>query len=1111
MPQSVTETEGMKKEDIKSNLFSRIIIIAILSLLPLHSVVSQTYPLRINEFLANNVNGLTDEDGDHSDWIEIYNLSSQAVELSGWSLTDEKNLPEKWVFPDVQIEKFSYLLIYASGKNRKTPGKNLHTNFKLSGSGDYLALVNPAGITVTGFDPFYPPQPADISFGYYSGSYLNLPVPTPGSVNQYTAGSYPPPPVFSKAHGFYNASFNLEITSPDQGIEIYYTTDGSKPTKLKGVKYTSPLKIDKTTIIRAISVKGTTESQKVATVTYLFTEDILHQPDNPSGYPSTWGPYTGITGTATADYGMDPELVASPELETRLKNALLSLPTISLVTDRGYLFSKSTSPDTGGIYIYTGPPLTNTTNGLGWGWERPASFEYFDSSDSVSFQVDCALQLHGGHSRRPEKSPKHSFRLEFKEKYGPSRLKFPLFGNNAASDFDAIVLRAGFNNTWVHHTESERAMAQYVQDIWAKDTQREMGYSSSHSIYTHLYINGLYWGIYCPSEKMDADFMAAYLGGDASDYDVVKDYGEVASGYILAWTRLMMLANGGLADNASYQRIQGNFPDGTRDGRSEPMVDVVNLADYMIINFYNGNSDWDHHNWVAARSRINPGKGFRFFCWDEEKTLENKNTNILNENNPNCPSRVFQQLMKNADFKRLFADRIQKFCFGNGVLTPGAAAERWNRRSDVVERAIDAESARWGDYRRDVHRWQTAGPFSLYTKENSWLPSRNKLVNEYFPQRTDIFLSHLRAAGLFPNTIAPQILVNNTLSDNYINYNDKLTITAPAGAIYYTTDGSDPVAWNPVPLPSASAKLYTGEIILKGSAVFRTRCIDNGEWSAATEGVFILKSDYKNLKITEINYHPGNKNLTDEGELEFIEIKNTGSSVLDLGGCLFTEGIDFRFEPGFLLGPGKFAVLGSGSSGFYGEYGFFADGIYDGQLDNNGERIVMLSPVGDTIISMSYGDSAGWPVSADGEGKTLVPVEIFPADQTGDPYSWRASYHYGGSPGKDDLLQISRLENGTASENFTLYQNFPNPFREKTTIPYSIIEDATIEIDVYDRYGHMIAVVEKSTRGAGEYLAEWDGTNMNGAIVPAGVYFYRLTVTVNNSSKFLTKTFIRLR
>jgi hypothetical protein len=280
-----TVTDEFEMQGKGKILKNRSILIALFVLLPFLSGVSQTTAIRINEFLAINVSGLTDEDGDKSDWIEIYNPSTQPVELSGWSLTDDINLPGKWLFPDIQIEKFSYLVVFASGKDRRITGKKLHTNFKLSGSGEYLALVNPSGKAVTEFNPFYPAQSADISYGFFSGSFISLTVSTPGSLNQYAAGSYPPPPVFSKGHGFYNASFNLEITCPDQGIEIYYTTDGSKPSKGKGIKYNAPVKIEKTSIIRAIALKGVTESQKISTVTYLFPDDIVHQPNNPTGYP----------------------------------------------------------------------------------------------------------------------------------------------------------------------------------------------------------------------------------------------------------------------------------------------------------------------------------------------------------------------------------------------------------------------------------------------------------------------------------------------------------------------------------------------------------------------------------------------------------------------------------------------------------------------------------------------------------------------------------------------------------------------------------------------------------------------------------------------------------
>ncbi|HNY15236.1 MAG TPA: hypothetical protein PKI12_06830, partial [Bacteroidales bacterium] len=86
---------------------------------------------------------------------------------------------------------------------------------------------------------------------------------------------------------------------------------------------------------------------KVATCTYLFLDDVIRQPNNPEGYPAAWGPYTGISGTAVADYEMDPELMAIPGFADSVKAGLLDLPVISLATDPDNLFLKSTDPLTG--------------------------------------------------------------------------------------------------------------------------------------------------------------------------------------------------------------------------------------------------------------------------------------------------------------------------------------------------------------------------------------------------------------------------------------------------------------------------------------------------------------------------------------------------------------------------------------------------------------------------------------------------------------------------------------------------------------------------------------------------------------------------------------------
>jgi len=122
--------------------------------------------LQISEFMAVNNNGLDDEDRDEEDWIEIHNAGTDAVDLDGWFLTDKADNLTKWTFPAVTLAGDAYLIVFASEKDRRDPAGELHTNFKLSGAGEYLGLVRPNGVTVVSeFFPSYPIQAPDISYG----------------------------------------------------------------------------------------------------------------------------------------------------------------------------------------------------------------------------------------------------------------------------------------------------------------------------------------------------------------------------------------------------------------------------------------------------------------------------------------------------------------------------------------------------------------------------------------------------------------------------------------------------------------------------------------------------------------------------------------------------------------------------------------------------------------------------------------------------------------------------------------------------------------------------------------------------------------------------------
>lgn len=142
----------------------------------------------LSEFVAANDGGLRDEDGAFVDWIEVHNPDATPVSLAGYHLTDDPANLNRWTFPATTLAPGSYLVVFASGKNRTDPAAPLHTDFQLAAGGEYLALVAPDGVTpVSAFAPTYPPQFTDESFGIHPAgpppAWTFYPVPTPGAPN----------------------------------------------------------------------------------------------------------------------------------------------------------------------------------------------------------------------------------------------------------------------------------------------------------------------------------------------------------------------------------------------------------------------------------------------------------------------------------------------------------------------------------------------------------------------------------------------------------------------------------------------------------------------------------------------------------------------------------------------------------------------------------------------------------------------------------------------------------------------------------------------------------------------------------------------------------------
>jgi len=655
-------------------------------------------------------------------------------------------------------------------------------------------------------------------------------LPTPGSINGPISLDLVADPVVDRQRGFYEAPFEVTITSSTHNAVIRYTTNGSVPSETSGDIYDSPILIDQTTVLRVAALRDQWRPSQVLTHTYLFLKDVVTQDRSAAldaGFPPTWN------GQA-ADYGLDSRVVGARAQDNyggkyaaTLKDDLLSLPSMSIVMDTDDMF--------GSRGIYANPTAR------GDNWERATSLELIYPDERAGFQENAGIRIQGGAFRRFDLTLKKSFRLIFKEAYGATKLRYPLFGPEAAQAFDNFILRANSNDAWPYGG----ANAVYIRDTFAMESMRAMGQVASHTMFVHLYINGFYWGLYNPVERPDAAFSASYHGGDKDTWDAINQ-DSVPDGNRDAWNRLLALLNEDVTDNEVYQRIQGNDPDGTRNPAHEDLLDVENMIDYMILNFYVGNSDWPHRNHWEGRNRDN-GDGFQFYPWDTETALSGLNTNRTGVNN--AVAYPYGVLRANADFRTLFGDRVQQHFFHGGAFYVNPDRPTWdpdqpeNNRpaarfaalADHVEPGITGESARWGDQKRNTP----------YTPDEHWRPRRDNRLTSYFPNRSEIVLDQFRAAGLYPRIDAPAF----SQQGGRVDPGFLLFMNASEGSIFYSTDGSDPIV--PVQINELSRNtLITGSTVKKvlvpsransgdelGSTWHTHDGINDSSWRSGTRGV----------------------------------------------------------------------------------------------------------------------------------------------------------------------------------------------------------------------------------------------------------------------------------
>ena len=529
----------------------------------------------INEIQSSNQTTIADEDGDFEDWIELYNVGPDSADISYFGLSDDYDRPFRWIFPEgTIIEPDGFLLIWASGKNRDTPGEPLHTNFSIAQAGEEILLSD----FQTGFrvDEIPPTEiPSDKSLGRYPDGADSLVIfrePSPGRSNSEGSPSpFPEGVTFSVAGGFHAAPIDLELSAGRDDVEIRYTLDGSEPTA-QSTLYTGPIRIE----------DRTSEPNDLSAIL-----EISHNYANAA--PPADDVFKGTVVRAAAFARGERSDVATrtffvhPEAGQRF-----SLPVVSLTAHRDSLFGYERGIYTlGKIWDDAGQSsalwAAANYSQRGDDWERPVHMEMYESDGSMAVSQDIGLRLHGGASRA---FPQKSFRLYSRSDYGTSRFRHRFFPELDLDDFNRLILRQS----------GQDVVMTLFRDAYIQETVKHLRFPTQSTRAVIVFLNGEYWGIYNIRERFDIHFIETRYGIDREQTDLMTGNASLKDGEREHYDALRNYINtNDPADDHHFRHIQ-------------TMMDTGNFMDYYIAQIYARNTDWPHNNvdYFRHRTDFNP-------------------------------------------------------------------------------------------------------------------------------------------------------------------------------------------------------------------------------------------------------------------------------------------------------------------------------------------------------------------------------------------------------------------------------------------------------------------------------------------------------------------------
>jgi len=575
------------------------------------------------------------------------------------------------------------------------------------------------------------------------------------------------------------------------------------------------------------------------------------------------------------------------------------------------------------------------------------------------------------------------------------------YGIEPTETFDRIYLRSGSHDSTVPGNYNNYQAGVYVRQRFSQDCQLEMGNIAPHGRFVNVFVNGTYYGMHHMHERPTQGFMEEYTGGDADQYDAIRQ-GFPSSGTINQYNEMV--------SNANNYAVLKNY------------MNEQSFIDYIQIMFHSATHDYGtNKNWRASGpSELDTplGAKWHFFCWDMDTGLgwyREPAVSSVPTNNVSVgisPGNMYAYLKNDIEFKFDFADRLHCNFYEDGPMTKENMTVRFNTRIDEIKNAALAEHLRWTN-------------LSTYT--NKWHYNVD-LTREFINLREGNLLSVLKADNMYPDLSA----VNFSKAEGEMNANENLTLTNSnsTGTIYYTTNGEDPKLSNGSVNPNAlvynNTLSFNPSVIEVFARVYdptQTNAID--KWSAACPKTFYIGQNYEDVIINEIHYNPKDSiffnndplvnamDTIDGKNFEFVELKNIGNQPVNLFNCQFSKGINLAFEESLIIEPDSFLVFAEDAFWFEQKYGFAPDVKFSGKLDNGGEKINLKDPFGIFMDTLRYDDGGLWDNVPD-EGEYSLAYFVN-ASNNNDPANWAAQNVFV-SPRAENEFCIPISNNATVAD-----------------------------------------------------------------------------------------------